>query len=252
MRTAGAIAIAITLALGHAGSAQETAPQERARVTRIDFRPATVEEGGGILITLAGSGRCTYAIDYGDGQSEKRTANLPDEVRHHYVPGKAYDVVATPEAPCEGVARARIDVNAIERGIWRVNAELASSTAPEIVVAIDGRGACTVYVDFGDGQTEKHDLTLPAKVPHKYQKGGTYEIAARTQDPCRGDGRVRIEIKSQLPIANLQLLKLPILNGQLPTERTPNRANSQPIVLEVVSWPLELARLEVGSWRVGS
>jgi hypothetical protein len=198
MQTAGALAIAITLTTVAAAAGREpAAAQEQPRITRIDFRPATVEEGGGILITLAGSGKCSYLIDYGDGQTEKRTADLPETLKHQYVPGKVYDVVATPESPCQGVARARIDVKAIERGIWRVNAELASATAPEVVVTVDGRGACTVFVDFGDGQTEKHDVKLPAKIPHKYVKGGTYEISARTQDPCSGDGRVRVEIKSK-------------------------------------------------------
>jgi hypothetical protein len=172
------------------------AAQEQPRITKIEFRPATVEEGSGIVITLGGAGKCTYTIDFGDGQSERRTAELPDTMRHVYEAGKAFDVVATAEAPCQGVARARIDVRGIDRGIWRVLAELASATAPEIVVTVDGRGVCAVFVDFGDGQSEKHELTLPAKVPHKYAKSGVYEIHARTQDPCRGEGRVRIDIKS--------------------------------------------------------
>jgi hypothetical protein len=191
MKLARALAFLLIPALAAAAAAQENP-----RITRIDFRPATVEEGGGILISLAGSGRCTYTIDFGDGQSEQRTANLPDQLRHQFAADKAYDVVATPEAPCEGVARARIDVRAIERGIWRINAELASATAPEVVVTVEGQGACIVFVDFGDGQSEKHDVKLPAKVNHKYAKSGVYEIHARTQDPCRGEGRVRIDIKS--------------------------------------------------------
>ena len=191
MRTVRALAIALVALSG------VTAAQEQPRITRIDFRPATVEEGGGILIALQGKGHCTYTIDFGDGQSERRTADLPDNLRHHYAPDRAYDVVAKPEPPCEGVARARIDIRAIERGIWGVRAELASATAPEVVVTIDGKGACAVVVDFGDGQSEKHDVTLPAKVNHKYLKGGSYEIHARTQEPCRGEGRVRVEIKTR-------------------------------------------------------
>ena len=190
MRTARALVLVAASVLAVA------AAQEQPRITKIEFRPATVEEGNGIVITLSGTGKCTYTIDYGDGQTERRTADLPDTMRHLYEAGKAFDVVATAESPCQGVARARIDIRGIDRGIWRVLAELASATAPEIVVTVDGRGACAIILDFGDGQSEKHDLTLPAKVPHKYAKGGTYEIHARTQDPCRGEGRVRIDIKS--------------------------------------------------------
>lgn len=172
------------------------AAQEQARITRIDFRPATTEEGGGIVIGLLGTGRCTYTIDFGDGQTAKRTANLPDQLTHKYAADAEYEVVATPEAPCEGVARAKIDVRAIDRGIWSVKAELASATAPEIVLLIEGRGTCAISVDWGDSQVEKHDVTLPAKIPHKYAKGGSYAIHAKTQDPCRGEGRVNIQIKS--------------------------------------------------------
>jgi hypothetical protein len=163
------------------------------RITKIEFRPATVEEEA-IVISLAGTGctpRSTSVTGKANGgRPNCRTACVT------YEAGKAFDVVATADAPCEGVARARIDVRGIDRGIWRVLAELASATAPEIVVTVDGRGACTVLLDFGDGQSEKHELMLPAKVPHKYAKNGAYEIHARTQDPCRGEGRVRIEIKS--------------------------------------------------------
>jgi hypothetical protein len=191
MRTARALVVVV------ASMVAVAAAQEQPHITKIEFRPATVEEGSGIVITLAGSGKCSYTIDFGDGQKERREATLPDTMRHLYEAGKAFDVVATPEPPCQGVARARIDVRGIDRGIWRVLAELASATAPEVVVTVDGRGACAVLLDFGDGQKEKHELMLPAKVPHKYAKGGAYEIHARTQDPCRGEGRVRIDIKSK-------------------------------------------------------
>jgi hypothetical protein len=172
------------------------AAQEQARITAIDFRPATTEEGGGVVINLRGTGRCTYMINFGDGQSDTRTANLPDQLIHKYTADAEYEVVATPEAPCQGVARAKIDIRAIQRGIWGINAELASAGAPEIVLKIEGRGTCAISIDFGDKQIEKHDLTLPAKVPHKYLKGGSYAIHARTQEPCRGEGRVNIDIKS--------------------------------------------------------
>jgi hypothetical protein len=205
MKTALALACCLALPFDYAqgtpngsrGVQSLGATQERAHITRIEFRPATVEEGGGILISLVGKGNCTYTIDFGDGQSERRTADLPDSLRHQYAPDRAYDVVATPEPPCEGVARARIDVRGIERGIWGVRAELASATAPEIVVILSGKGACSVVVDFGDGESEKRDVELPAKVNHKYVKGGAYEIHARALEPCRGEGRVRIEITTQ-------------------------------------------------------
>src|SRR4051794_15320546 len=83
--------------------AQEGPP----RITRIEFRPATEAEGSGVIITLLGSGRCTYSMDFGDGKTTTRTAQLPDRIQHVYPADGDYDVAATPEAPCEGVAKAK-------------------------------------------------------------------------------------------------------------------------------------------------
>ena len=35
-----------------------------------------MEQGGGVLIGIVGNGRCAYRIDYGDGTSERRDAEL--------------------------------------------------------------------------------------------------------------------------------------------------------------------------------
>src|SRR5687768_11639783 len=114
--------LALVLVLGFAAAAV-AAQKETSRITRIEFQPATAQEGGGVFITLVGSGPCTYALDYGDGNTERRTADLPDRVRHTYPADGEYLVVATPEAPCEGVARAKLDVRAINRGVWGLSAE---------------------------------------------------------------------------------------------------------------------------------
>jgi hypothetical protein len=168
----------------------------QASITRIEFAPATVEEGGGVWITLLGKGHCTYNLEFGDGQSERRTADLPDRVRHVYTDDKAYDIVATPEAPCEGVARARLDVRAIKEGIWSVTVEPGTSKdMPEVIVNIEGRGNCTVLLDFGDGNSEKVEGPLPAKVRHTYASTGRYELFARAEAPCRGEARVQVDVK---------------------------------------------------------
>lgn len=183
--------LTLLLASGWAGATA----QEPARITRIEFRPATQAEGTGIVISLLGSGRCTYSIDYGDGKSEPRTAQLPDRVQHAYAGDGEYVVVATPEAPCEGVARATISLRSIERGIWSLSAEPGPTAgALEIMVTIHGRGACNVALDFGDGTTEKVEGELPANRTHKYATSGTYELRATTPEPCRGEAQLRVEI----------------------------------------------------------
>jgi hypothetical protein len=191
VRLRRALFLATLLALTTAAAAAA-----QARITRIEFAPATVEEGGGVWITLVGTGRCTYEVEFGDGETALRTADLPDRIRHVYTEDKTYDVLATPEAPCEGVARARLDVQAIRQGIWSVTVEPGTSKdLPEVIVNVEGRGTCTVLIDFGDGKSAKVEGPLPVKVPHTYASTGRYEIYARTEAPCRGEGRVQVDVK---------------------------------------------------------
>jgi hypothetical protein len=174
------------------------AAQQRAgRITRIEFQPATVEEGGGVFISLLGSGSCTYVLDYGDGNTERRTAELPDRVKHTFPADGEYLVVATPEAPCQGTARAKLDVRAINQGIWGLAAEAGPDKEnAEMLVTITGRGECTVTMDFGDGTIDKISATLPATRSHKYGKPGVYELKALAEPPCRGEAGLRVEISA--------------------------------------------------------
>ena len=175
--------------------ASADAQEQPSRITRIEFRPATQEEGTGIIISMIGSGRCTYTIDFGDGKSEQRTAELPDRVQHTYPDGE-FTVVATPQAPCEGTARAKIDVRAINHGIWSMSGEPGPATdALELLVTVVGRGSCVVTLDYGDNASEKFEATLPATRSHKYANPGTYELKATTVEPCRGEAAMRVDIK---------------------------------------------------------
>ena len=184
----------ILAAMAVLGSA-DAQEQQPPRITRIEFRPATPEEGAGLIISLIGTGRCTYTIDFGDGKSEQRTADLPDRMQHHYPDGE-YTIVATPQAPCEGVARAKVDVRAINRGIWSLSGEPGPATdALELLVTVHGRGTCAVTLDFGDGASDKFEAELPATRSHKYANPGTYDLKATTAEPCRGEAQMRAEIK---------------------------------------------------------
>jgi hypothetical protein len=172
------------------------AQQQRAgRITRIEFQPAAAEEGGGVFISLVGSGSCSYSLDYGDGNVETRTAELPDRVKHTYPGDGEYLVVATPQAPCEGTARAKLDVRAIKQGVWGLSAEAgADKQNAEMLITINGRGECTVTMDYGDGTIDKVSAMLPATRSHKYGRAGTYELKATAEAPCRGEAGLKVEI----------------------------------------------------------
>lgn len=178
-------------------AAQQPAPEQaQPRITRIEFTPARADEGGGVFISLIGTGTCTYTLDYGDGTHERRTAELPDRLQHKYAGDGEYLVVATPDAPCEGVARAKLDVRAIEKGVWGLSAHpAADAPTPQMAVTVTGRGECVVTVDFGDGTVEKVTGVLPQTRNHTYERTGAYELRAVAEPPCRGEAALRLEIK---------------------------------------------------------
>ena len=182
--------------LALAGAAPTAQESQAPRITRIEFRPASAEEGGGMIISLLGSGQCTYGLDFGDGKNETRTAELPDRVQHTYPGDGEYEVVATPQAPCQGVARAKIDIRSIDRGIWGITAEPGPSTQGlELIVTIRGRGACAITLDLGDGNSQTFDATLPTTRTHKYAAPGSYHLKATTVAPCRGEAEMKVDIK---------------------------------------------------------
>ena len=169
--------------------------QSASRITRIEFSPGPYEDGR-IVISIIGSGECTYTIDYGDGTTERRSVTLPDRLEHGYGADREYMVVATPTAPCEGVARARLDIRAIKQGIWRLSVEAGPATdAAEVIVNVEGRGTCRVQLDLGDGTRQTLEGALPARLSHTYAKPGTYELHAVAEDPCRGDVRLQIDLR---------------------------------------------------------
>jgi hypothetical protein len=175
--------------------------QQKGRITRIEFQPASANEGGGVFISLLGSGPCTYNLDYGDGTSDKRSAELPDRVKHSYPADGEYLVVATPQAPCEGVARAKLDVRAIRQGVRSLSAVAGPDKEnAEMLITIEGRGECTVTMDYGDGTIDKVSATLPATRSHKYGRAGAYELKATAEPPCRGEAALKVEISRTTPL----------------------------------------------------
>jgi len=192
MRRSGALSAFLMVAT--LAMAQQPTP----RITRIEFTPAKAEDGGGVFISLIGTGTCTYTLDYGDGKSDRRTAELPDRVHHIYAGDGEYVVVATPDAPCEGVARAKLDVRAITRGVWGLSAEPGpDGPSAEMMVTIAGRGECVVTLDFGDGTVEKVSGVLPQTRSHKYERMGAYDLTAVAEPPCRGQAALRLEVKRE-------------------------------------------------------
>jgi PKD repeat protein len=80
------------------------------RLFDLTIEPSPTEAGTPVTITVRGTGACSYAIDFGDGNNDSRTATLPDRLRHNYPAGGEYDVTATAIPPCTGSVRRTVQV----------------------------------------------------------------------------------------------------------------------------------------------
>jgi hypothetical protein len=147
-------------------------------------------------IRVEGTGTCAYTLDFGDGNSEGRNAPLPDVVRHNYPAQGRYTVAATPAAPCTGGGRSTVVIGGAARGtVVGVDVRPEAGVGAQVVVIVQGSGQCTVAVDFDDGTQREVTGTLPARVTHRFERSGSYEVVAWGQTPCTGGGSATVRVR---------------------------------------------------------
>lgn len=83
---------------------------ERPRLFDVAIEPPVTWAGQPVTITVKGNGRCNYAIDFGDGNDDTRTAALPDRVPHNYPAAGEYVINVTANPPCAGSGQRRLIV----------------------------------------------------------------------------------------------------------------------------------------------
>jgi PKD domain-containing protein len=81
-----------------------------ARLFGLKIEPYATEAGRPVTVTIDGTGSCSYAIDFGDGNNDSRTVGLPDRIQHNYPAPGEYVVTATAIPPCTGSARRTLRV----------------------------------------------------------------------------------------------------------------------------------------------
>ncbi len=153
-------------------------------------------------IRVNGSGTCAYTLDFGDGNSEGRNADLPDVVRHNYPADGRYTIVAIAAAPCTGRAQASIVVGA-PTDDRRTALELRRlsvtpvdvSTGELVAVTLEGSGRCRVTVDFGDDRQRDVTEVLPYRLTHRFAVAGEYEIVAWAHPPCDGGASADVRVR---------------------------------------------------------
>ncbi len=169
------------------------APAQVPRIVRILVSPTPADAGQPVSMSLEGTGACAYTVDFGDGNSEPRSGNLPDTFRHVYSVPDVYTVLVTATAPCTGSARSRFEVRPPQvPGVTGV--ELLSGSVPRstpATIIINGTGSCAVLVDFGDGNSQTLSGPLPRRVTHAYPAVGRYGSRRRQTRPARARERRR-------------------------------------------------------------
>ena len=155
------------------------------------------------IIEVGGRGRCSYAIDYGDGSSDTRSTTLPDTLRHNYPKAGRYTIVASAQPPCFGTQRATIEIGSTDvapqpgslAGL-RVTPQVVRPGQP-VDVTIAGTGTCRVTVDFDDGESRTVTEALPHRLTYRYAQPGDFEIRAWANEPCRGEADALIRVQGR-------------------------------------------------------
>ena len=80
------------------------------RIFELSIDPPSTTAGQRVTITIDGTGSCGYAIDFGDGNNDSKTATLPDRIQHNYPAAGEYLITATAVPPCTGSARRSLRV----------------------------------------------------------------------------------------------------------------------------------------------
>jgi hypothetical protein len=155
------------------------------------------------VIRVNGRGTCAYTIDFGDGNSEGRNADLPDQVRHNYPAEGRYRIVASGSAPCTGRAETTIVIGtpSDDRRPPAMVLRRLTVTPPDtrtgdpVDVTLEGSGRCRVTVDFGDDQQREVTEPLPYRLTYRFAVPGDFEIVAWAHPPCDGGGSAEVRVR---------------------------------------------------------
>ena len=178
------------------------APRSRRQITALSGEVPPGADASVRSFTVQGNGRCSYLLDFGDGNNEAREAVLPDVVRHNYPAEGRYTAIATARPPCSGVMRftfivARSSQTAnVPGSISRVDVRpQVARIGVRIAVTVAGSGTCTFVVDFGDGQSRTLTERLPHRLTYRYTQAGDHEIVVSGQAPCAGRGDAVLRVR---------------------------------------------------------
>lgn len=182
----------------------EVATRPAPRITGFDVAVPPDAAASMRELTIRGNGRCSYTIDYGDGNSETREGTLPDALRHNYPAEGRYTAVVTAQPPCTGALQSTFTVTrgvqagaSSEGSISSIDVRpQAARVGDRITVTVAGTGTCRFVVAFGDGESRTFTGRLPHRLMYQYARAGAYEIVVQASDPlCTGGGDALLRIR---------------------------------------------------------
>src|SRR5205814_3926909 len=132
-------------------------PAGEATITSVDMTPSPAVVRRPVDIAVKGRGTCSFAIDFGDGNSQEVTGALPRTVKHTYAIADNYVVIVRPAPPCTGKFTQQLTV-ATElppSQLTGINITPAPATAGQpVTIETIGSGTCSYTLDFGDGNRD--------------------------------------------------------------------------------------------------
>lgn len=166
-------------------------PSPSAEITAVKFSPMPAVARERTTISVEGRGTCTFSADYGDGNTESFSDELPRRVTHTYGAPDTYTVVIRPTPPCTGKFTQKLTVSPRNPTMvtdMRLGPSPAGVRQP-VTIIVGGNGTCSYTIDYGDGNTEDRAKPLPDTLQHVYSAPDTYNVVATGSAGCEGTVR---------------------------------------------------------------
>jgi hypothetical protein len=166
-------------------------------VTSVEFVPAQGIVRRPVTFVVNGVGQCRFVARYGDGNSRELDVELPYRFDHTYAVAGTYTTIITPAPPCSGRFTQLLTVAsraAAPRLFDLVIRPSSTEAGRPVRIIIDGTGTCNYAIDFGDGNNDSRNVTLPDRVEHNYPAPGDYVVTATAVPPCTGSSRRTLRV----------------------------------------------------------
>jgi hypothetical protein len=179
------------------GPAPAPPPEVPNAITAIEFvpRPGVVRQP--VAINVSGRGTCAFTVTFGDGNQQELNGPLPQRVSHTYAVEQTYTVIVAPAPPCAGKFSDKLQVAA--RGGNRITGlaidPMPTNVGRAVTIDVEGAGACSYHVDYGDGNGEDRSKPLPDRLRHVYNTAGSYVIRVEASGGCAGRAQRTLDVR---------------------------------------------------------